>query len=198
MKSHNTISNLLKNKTAIYQNLFQPHQWGRVMIEFMLMACLGIGVFGIVMGTISPQWQHWLLVGGNLIILLWGSIALCTPSLFVFSAMRGSSIKLSQMIYLLLGGLATSGIVLLALTPLTWFFTWTTTELDFIRIMNGFFIGIALVFGLFFFGQGLMYVYKENKAKNIQTSSAVDILFFWFFLLLIVVAQMSMKLGPWY
>lgn len=194
-----TLAKLLKNKQQIYKDIFETKTWSSYILQSAMMALVGLFIFGVVMGTSQVgNYQHWFTTGWKVIVLVLAPIALCTPALFVFSAIRGATIKLTELVYLLLGGLATSGIVLLALTPLTWFFTWTTTELNFIKAMNGFFIVIALIFGLFFFEQGMWHVYKANKEKHPQSSPAIDIILFWFILLIIVIAQMSYKLAPWY
>lgn len=192
------VSALLKNKQELYQAIDQPHHWNRVASQLILASVLGLGFFGLVLGTFVSDWQHWLTTSWKMIVLVWGPIALCTPALFVFSSIRGSRLTLSQLVYLLVGALATSGIVLAALTPLTWFFTWTTRTPEFVQGMNGFFIGVSLLFGMYYLGQGMLQVYKTQKEKSPQSSAALEIVFLWFVLLLVVVVQMSDKLGPWY
>lgn len=192
------ISSLLKNKEAIYNTLTDPKQWPKYIVHFVLIALLGMAAFGLVMGTYVPHWWHSLNLAWKTIVLIWGPLAICTPSLFVFGAIRGSRITLSQLLFLLSGALATSGIVLLALTPLTWFFTWTTETSIFLRVMNGMFIGLALAFGMFFFSKGLLYIHKQLRTENTSSSISIDVVVLWFILLIIVVAQMSIKLGPWY
>lgn len=192
------ISALLKNKQELYQAINQPHHWNWVASQLILTSLLGLSFFGLVLGTFVSDWHHWLATSWKIIVLVWGPIALCTPALFVFSSIRGSRLKLTELVYLLVGALATSGIVLAALTPLTWFFTWTTSTPEFVQGMNGFFIGLSLLFGMYYLGQGMLQVYKAQKEKYPQSSAALEIVFLWFVLLLVVVVQMSQKLGPWY
>lgn len=192
------ISSLLKNEETVYSTLNDYKQWPKYIMHFVLIALLGMAAFGLVMGTYVPHWWHSLTLAWKTIVLIWGPLAICTPSLFVFGAIRGSRITLSQLLFLLSGALATTGLVLLALTPLTWFFTWTTETSTFLRIMNAMFIGIALAFGMFFFSKGLLYIHKQLRNENASSSISIDVVVLWFILLIIVVAQMSIKLGPWY
>ncbi|MFA5995361.1 MAG: hypothetical protein WCW27_03085 [Patescibacteria group bacterium] len=192
------ITALLKNKEELYNAIEHKHTWNKTTVQFILVSIIGLVLFGFMMGTYLPGWQHMVDTMWKMIVLVWGPVILCTPALYVFSSIRGSTIKISELVYLLIGALATSGIVLMALTPLTWFFMWTTDSKEFIQAMNGFFIGLSLMFGLFYFGQGMRYVYKKVKVTNPQASAAVDVLLLWFILLIVVVAQMSEKLGPWY
>lgn len=192
------ITTLLKNKDEIYESATQKHRWNRLTGEFIFVSLIGLALFGAVMATYLPSVPHFTQLMWKTIVLVWGSIILCTPSLFVFSAIRGSTIKLNEMVFLLLGALATTGIVLMALAPVAWFFIWTTETLEFVRAMNAFVIGLSLAFGLFFLGKGLFYVHKARRDEHGQSSAAGDVLILWFLLLLVVISQMAHKLAPWY
>lgn len=148
------------------------------------------------MSTEDPHWWHTWELSWKMMVTLWGPIALCTPALYVFSSLRGVRISINQLVFLLIGSLATAGLVLASLSPLSWFFTWTTDTLEFIKIMNGFMVGLGLLFGLFFLGQGFLHLYRTHKSDGVR--SGIDILFLWFVLLIVVVVQMSQKLAPWY
>lgn len=195
---HSNLSALLKDKESIYQKLTTRQGWSGALVTFAIVGIIGMAIFGLIMSAWIPHGWHALDLSWKTIALIWGPIAICTPALFVFGAIRGSKITLLELIFLLAGAMATTGIVLMALSPLTGFFTWTTDTVIFMKIMNGLFIGLALAFGMFFFSKGLLYINAQNKAAGKQTSAAVDIVVLWFILLIIVVSQMSSKLGPWY
>lgn len=195
-------TSLLKNKKEIYNNIAKPEKWNRITAEFLVVGAVGLALFGLGMGTYVfsvgdtgsfPWWFAW-----KMIVVVVGPMAICTPALFVFSAIRGSTMKLTQLVYLLCGVLATIGIVLLSLLPVTWFFTWTTNTIQFIRLMNGFVLALALGFGMFFLGKGFMAFHDASHEEQPHHRAATDILLVWFILFLIVVLQMSNKLGPWY
>lgn len=189
------IIQLLKNKQVIYAAIKNPQEWNRITAEFLLMAIFGAAVYGVVMATYAPTWNHVLELSWKMIVLLFGPIAICTPALYVFGSIRGIRISLSELVYLLVGALATTGVVLVSFAPISWFFTWTTDSLDFIVAMNNFMIGMALVFGIFFLGKGFIVVQQQHSAEK---RGGVDILFLWFILLIIVMIQMAGKLGHWY
>lgn len=187
---------LLKHKEELFQQLHQPHTWNKTVLELLLVGLLGAGIFGAIMSTEDPHWWHTWELSWKMMVTLWGPVVLCTPALYIFSSLRGVKITLSQLVFLLIGSLATAGLVLASLSPLSWFFTWTTDNIEFVKGMNGFMVGLGLLFGLFFLGQGFLHLYKINKAE--WARSGVDILSLWFILLIIVVVQMSQKLAPWY
>lgn len=187
-----TTSLLLKHKEKLYEAAFTPEQWNRIVAELLLVGLLGAGLFGVVMGSLGLSWR--------MILLIWGPLALCTPALFVFSAIRGSHITLRQLVYLLVGMLATSGVVLLALSPISWFFTWTDTSPDHgvLIVLNALMIVVAQLFGVFYLGKGMITINHRLKTSDVTDRAALDILLVWIILLLIVSVQMSHKLGPWY
>lgn len=187
---------LLKHKEELFQQLHQPHTWNKTALELLLVGLLGAGIFGAIMSTEDPHWWHTWELSWKMMVTLWGPVALCTPALYIFSSLRGVKIALSQLVFLLIGSLATSGLVLASLSPLSWFFTWTTDNIEFVKGMNGVMVGFGLLFGLFFLGQGFLHLYKKHKEEGAR--SGVDILFLWFILLIVVVVQMSQKLAPWY
>lgn len=190
---------LLRNKDWVFAQSQTTSLWGKILAEFVTVGLISAALFGVVMSTYDFSWKGAATLAGKMIVLLWGPMAICLPSLFVFSVVRGAQVKFAQLIYLALGSLATTGIVLLSLTPIVWFFTWTSNNLLTIRVVDVVAIGVALIFGLFFLGKSFAYIKNTTQPKNGgKISAALDILFLWFILLVIVVIQMSDKLGPWY
>lgn len=187
---------LLKHKEELFQQLTQPHTWNKTVLELLVVGLFGAGIFGAIMSTEELHWWHTWELSWKMMVTVWGPVALCTPALYVFSSLRGVKITLSQLVFLLIGSLATSGLVLASLSPLSWFFTWTTNTIQFVQIMNALMVGLGLVFGLFFLGQGFLYLFTAHKQDSVR--SGVDILCLWFILLIVVIVQMSQKLGPWY
>lgn len=203
---NNALSQLLKNKQQIFNSVHRPHEWNNYAVQFMLVGILGIAAYGVVMATYNPSWKEVWEFAWKMVVTVWGPIAICTPSLYVFSAVRGSTIKVTELVYLLLGAIATSGIVLLAFAPITWFFTWTMEDIEIIRVMNVFLVALGIGFGLVFMQQGFMSLEKKHSSAEQgsaverfkQLGSAASVLLVWFILLLVVTAQMANELGPWF
>lgn len=196
--SFNSLGQLLKNKEALFEQLTQPTRWLRSVPLLIIASVVGLAVFGLVVGLYVPQWQHSLTLAWKMIVLVWGSVVICAPALYVFGTIRGSRITLPQLLFLLAGALATSAIVLLSLAPLTAFFTWSAPAGGFLRVMNAIFIGLSVAFGLFFLAQGMLYIHRQRKAAGQTSKAAVDIIVLWLILLIVVLVQMSWRLGPWY
>jgi len=189
---------LLKDKDWVFAQSQSPTLWGKILTEFIAVGLVSAALFGIVMSTYDFSLINALHLAGKMIMLLWGPMAICLPSLFVFSVIRGSKIKFGQLVYLALGSLATTGIVLLSLTPIVWFFIWTSDSLLVVQTVEVIAISVTLIFGLFFLGKSFVYLKKAVQNNQIKSASALDILCLWFILLVTVIIQMSDKLGPWY
>lgn len=198
MKFLPTASLLLKRQTTLFEQILQKKIRLGPIVELLLISVIGLALFGGVMSIIIPHWWHALDLMWKMNALIFGSIVLCVPALYVFSSIRGSAVTLGQLLVLVGGSIATTALVVMALAPISWFFTWSTNDVDFIRIMNSAMIGLGLVFGLIFIARGLMYLHKQLKTTQPDHKSAVDILILWLILVCIVVGQMSNKLGPWY
>ncbi len=196
-KTRNAPALLLKNKEKIFKSVLTPEHWNVLVAQFLVISIIGFAIFGMVMATQHLTWDHVFELSWKMIVLVWGPIVICVPSLYVFSAIRGSRLTLVELIYLMVGALATTGIVMLALAPVSWFFTWTTDSIEFIRVMNGAVIALSLAFGLYFLAKGTGYIQKLRHEQG-SPRTVADILLVWFILLLVVVIQMSQKLGPWY
>ncbi|MFA6027976.1 MAG: hypothetical protein WC752_03545 [Patescibacteria group bacterium] len=187
------IKTLLKNKQEIYEYLFHEERWNKLTIKLLLISLFGIAFYGLVMGTYVDEWQHWFKISYKAILLIYGSIILCVPALYVFTSIAGSNHTLKQIVFLLLGALATVGIVFTGFLPIVWFFTFCTKDIVFIRVMHGAIIFLSLSFGLFYFQQGMNY-----QPDKIKKHGYFGVLFLWMLVFSAVLLQMAIKLSPWF
>lgn len=198
MKLFSTSSLLLKHQATLFEHIRQKKIGPVQVAELLFMSVIGLAIFGAVMSIPIPDWWHALNLMWKMIVLIFGSVALCVPALYVFSSIRGSYITLPEVLLLICGSVATMALVVVALAPISWFFTWTTNDVSFIRVMNAAMIGLGLLFGLIFIARGMLSLHAQIKLTHPEHKSAVDILFIWLILVCVVVVQMNTKLGPWY
>lgn len=198
MKLFSTSSSLLKNQTALFERVHQKKVGFHALLELLGMSVIGLSIFGAVMSLSIPHWWHALTLMWKMNVLIFGSVLLCVPALFVFSSIRGSRVALMQLLILVVGSIATIAFVVLALAPIAWFFTWTTNDVAFVRVMNAAMIGLGLLFGLVFIARGMLALHRQYKLQYPEHKAAIDILFIWLILVSVVTIQMGNKLGPWY
>lgn len=198
-KKHQTAANILRRKEIVYERIGE-HKGLRVLLsELIFTLFFGLYIYGIIVGTFQG-WNplHFGVVALKMLILAFGTTALCTPTLYVFSALRGSNITLKQFLLLLVGMLATSALVLLGFVPIVWFFIFTADNSPlFIEGLHIVVMVLAVLFGFWFLQNGMRFFYEKYKADDKTTHSALDVLLIWFIVFAAVAIQMYSELSPW-
>lgn len=190
---------LLKHQPELFKRILNKELTPLQIVELTLLALVGLAVFGAVMSIHFPHWWHALNLMWKMIVLIIGSDLLCLPALYVFSSIRGSRITLLQLVLFLSASITTTAVVLLSLSPIAWFFTWSTNgNIDTIRVMNTLMIGFGIIFGIILLMRAFQAGYKHYKEQYPDNKSAADILLLWLLLVIVVTVQMGQKLGPWY
>ena len=80
-------------------------------------------------------------------LIIIGSLALCIPSLYVFTALSGAELDAHAFAKALAGFAGIAGLILIALMPVIWLFSVSTISLTFVVWMHLFAWLVALVFG---------------------------------------------------
>lgn len=184
---------LLRDKQAIFTAKTTSRRWVKLLPEFLLLSLIGIALFGAVSAD-SPRWGVMWDHAWKVAVVYWGSIAICLPSLFVFSAVRGSRITVSELIFFVIASLATIGLVLVSIAPITAFFAWTTNVPELMRLINVMAGGLALLFGIYLIGRGFAFIHTLRKSTDPESRSGVDFLLLWLLLLFVVMIQMIQTL----
>ena len=115
-------------------------------------------------------------------LIIFGSILLCLPSLYIFPALSGADISFRDFGATVAAFCGTIGLILLALMPITWLFAVSTLSLPFVVWLHVFIWITALLFG------ERVMVRAFGKTRG-----AVGL---WLFLLLLVSLQMTTYLRP--
>jgi len=115
-------------------------------------------------------------------LIILASLALCIPSLYVFTALSGTELDVRGFTRALAGFAGIAGLILIALMPVIWLFSVSTISLVFVVWLHVFAWAVALTFGRQFllraFGAG-------NRAAGL-----------WIALVLLVSLQMTTYLRP--
>ena len=197
-KKHHA-TNILRRKENVYTRIGEYKDLRFLLSELIFILFFGFYIYGIIVGTFQG-WNplHFGVVALKMLILGIATTALCTPTLYVFSALRGSNITLKQFLVLLVGMLATTALVLLGFVPVLWFFIFTNDNNP--RFIEGLHIAamiIAFFFGFWFLQNGIRFLYEKYKADDKTTHSALDVLLIWLIVFAAVAIQMYNELSPW-
>lgn len=142
-------------------------------------ACYAL--YGIAAGFFQGGWSLALAVMKIPLIIL-GSLALCIPSLYVFTGLAGADWSLRTFATALAGFCGITGLILLALMPVIWLFSVSTLALGFVVLLHIFVWMIALVFG------------RQFLARS--ATAGRDAIAIWLILLFMVSLQMTTYVRP--
>jgi hypothetical protein len=121
------------------------------------------------------------------------------PVLYVLLTIRGSEKSFFELLFLVLGSLATTGVILLSLLPVAWFFSLSLDNIAILAFLNLVFIFLSIVFGLFFLSKGIYYVgAKKTEGTKREVPKTLGVLVIFTILFLIVSLQMKDNLRPFF
>ena len=174
------IEALLRNPLNLLTALPQKRQ---LILPLFLLALFSAGILGLVFGSYSAGTQLWaapLKVGGGLLI----ASLISFPSLYVFSCLANSPLRLGGIAAAYLCFLALLGLLLIAFAPILWIFTQSSNSLPFVGFL-------ALVVWLlsFLLASSLL----RKLTRRAQSSWQVHL---WLLIFLTVTLQMSTALRP--
>jgi hypothetical protein len=178
------IESLLKQPGRILHACAEGSIKAQALLLVITLFCLGS--FGLLLGSFSGGVQWWaapakVTVGVAL------SAAICMPSLYIFLALSGAEVRLSQVVTLLLAALGLTGLLLVGFAPVLWVFSQSTESLGFMGFLAILFWVISVLFGM-----GLL----SRVTQAISPAASTGYLLTWIVIFFIVTLQMSTALRP--
>lgn len=157
----------------------------KVPLILFLGAVLGLAVFGVLLGSFSGGVQSWA-APLKIVVGVLGSLLICLPSLYIFTALGGMEARLPQVLGMLLAMIALTALLLLGFAPVVWIFSQSTESVGFMGFLVLTFWIIAL-----FFGFRLLLAAANTFGMTIGHYLNV-----WMGIFLLVTLQMSTTLRP--
>jgi hypothetical protein len=158
---------------------------GAASSALLLVAFVGLAIYGVVVGSLSADAQYWIAPAK----ILLGSAAaalLCLPSLYVFLCMGGANARVQQVGGLLLAGVALMAVLLVSLAPIAWIFSQSTESVPFMAGLHLVLWAVAVGFGLRLLRAGAVLAWGGASAR----------LGVWIAIYLVVCLQMMTTLRP--
>ena len=144
-------------------------------------------IYGLCMGSYSllkivpeslddPMMRYKQLVATTIKLpaLFYLTLLVTFPSLYVFNALVGSRLSLTNVLRLLVASLAVNLAVLASLGPIVLFFSLTTTSYAFIQLLNVFMFSVAGVLGLIFLRQTLHRLTAVGDVTGATESASIE------------------------
>lgn len=161
-----------------------------------------MGAFGVLQG--HGEW--WMQpIAGALKVPALGllTLAVTYPSLYVFNALLGSRMDAKTTLQLVLAGLLVMQTVLASFSPIVLFFSFTTTNYSFIKLLNVAIFAVCGLLGLNFVLRVLRRVTAQLQAQEQSQGEPADsersaklVFRFWVAVFGLVGAEMSWVLRP--
>jgi hypothetical protein len=176
---------LLKSPKNLIAGITDSKTPGAFTSKLLILALVGFIIFGVTMGSFSFHEQLWAAPLKTLLGLTFSTI-ICLPSLYVFSALTGTSLGIKEIIQGMAGALALIAALLLGFTPILWVFSQSTTS----EVFFGFLVLLTWLISLFFGTGFLLKMLEQSGTKNKGPLRV------WIGIFLLVTLQMSTTLRP--
>lgn len=149
-------------------------------------------IYGIVMGSYNGYLQS-LVTGIKMPCLIFLSLLICFPALFVIQYMIGSTMTVYQMSNIILSGFIVFTTISLSFAPIVVFFMITSENYEFLKLLHvaiftfsGFFTIKTIISGLTF----------SCEKKNIYPKLGLQVFKVWIIIFAFVGTQLAWNLRP--
>ncbi|MGJ8697584.1 MAG: hypothetical protein ACSHYF_14800 [Verrucomicrobiaceae bacterium] len=176
---------LLKHPHSLINTIRHNANPTHLIAKLALLALGGFLIFGLTLGSFSFHEQLWAAPLKTILGLTITSI-ICLPSLYIFSALTGTTLGIKEIVQGMAGSLALIAALLLGFTPVLWVFSQSTSSEPFF----GFLVLLAWLIALFF-GTGLLIKMLDHTGTNKKGPLRI-----WIGIFLLVSLQMSTTLRP--
>ena len=156
-----------------------------LIVPLAVTSMLGLALFGLLLGAFSGGTLLW---ASPLKVVLGTaySALICLPSLYVFSAMTGSTFSWRSVAYALLAMLAMLSVLLVAFAPVLWVFATSTESM-------GFYGTLGLIVWVIAFLMSGSLIKKLVKVEGAGTTGPLSL---WLGVFLLVLLQTSTSIRP--
>jgi len=176
---------LLKQPASLIKTINKGDHQGNLTLKLLGLTLVGFLIFGITLGSFSFEEQLWAAPLKSVFGISFAAL-ICLPSLYIFTALTGTSLQIREIAQGLAASLALIGALLLGFTPVLWVFSQSTSSEPFF----GFLVITAWVIALSF---GTGFLLKMLQKSNTGKKAPVRI---WIGIFLLVTLQMSTTLRP--
>jgi hypothetical protein len=149
-------------------------------------------IYGVVMGSYNGFLQC-MITGIKIPCLIFLSLLICFPALFVIQYMIGSTLTMYQMANIILSGFFVFSTISLSFAPIVVFFMITSDNYSFIKLLHVAIFIFSGIFAVKTITEGLTF---SCEKKNIYPKLGMKIFKIWVVILAFVSSQLAWNLRP--
>jgi hypothetical protein len=187
------VETIIRNRRQFFDEIREGEVVQDKIRSMLIASAAFLAVYGAVLGSTHSLWQA-LSSAAKLPILFMATMIVCIPTLYVFSILFGSKLRLDQTLALVLSAITITAALLLSFASITFFFMLTTSNYQFFKLLNVFFFVVAGIAGMIFLNQGRKILAEEDGGQGALKRGVVT--FFWTILFAFVGSQMAWTLRP--
>jgi len=178
------IEALLKYPGRIIYEL-QNNWRAALAIWLLVLALLGMAMYGVVVGSFSGGTQMWI-APAKIAIGTFLSILICLPSLYIFACLGGIDARLRTVSGVLFSAVGLGALLLIGFAPVAWIFSQSTDSVAFMSALHLVLWAIGISFGLRLI----------DAMGRLLSGSGRSHLKLWGFIFVVVCLQMMTTLRP--
>jgi len=192
MKTNPSIFNVFNHSDEYFEILNDSEFSRKYVLKQVLYILLFSFIYGIVMGSYNGVLQS-LVTGVKIPSLIFLSIMVCFPALFVIQYMIGSTMTIFQMANIILSGFIVFTTIALSFAPIVVFFMITSDNYAFLKLLHVAIYTFSGIFAIKTIIDGLSF---SCEKKNIYPKLGMKIFYSWVFIFAFVSSQLAWNLRP--
>lgn len=192
MKPKQSIFSVFQRSDEYFELLSDSEFSKKYVIKQMLLILLFTFIYGVVMGSYNG-FQQSIITGLKIPCLIFLSLIVCFPALFVIQYMIGSTMTLYQMANIILAGFFVFSAISLSFAPIVVFFMITGDNYAFLKLLHVAIFTFSGIFAIKTIIEGLTF---SCEKKNIYPKLGMKIFKIWVVILAFVSSQLAWNLRP--
>ena len=175
-----------------YEKISSPVLSRNYALQQILVILAFSVLYGIIMGSYNG-FQQSLITGIKIPVLIFLSIIICFPALFVVQFMIGSKMSVIQMVNMIFSGFVVFTTISLSFSTIVIFFMITGNNYGFIKLLHVVIFSFSGIFAMKTIIGGLKY---SCEKMNVYPKMGLNIFKIWIVIFAFVSAQLAWNLRP--
>src|SRR4030042_2333827 len=192
MNTNPSIFKVFQHSEEYFEILSDPRNSRKYVLKQMLFIFLFSFLYGVVMGSYNVFLQS-LVTGIKVPCLIFLSLLICFPALYVIQYMIGSTMTLSQMANIIFSGFIVFTTISLSFAPIVIFFMITSDNYAFLKLLHVAIFTFSGIFAIKTIINGLTY---SCEKKNVYPILGMRIFKIWIVIFAFVASQLAWNLLP--
>jgi hypothetical protein len=192
MNTKPSIFKVFQHSEEYFEMLSDSEFSRKYVIRQILFILLFTFIYGIVMGSYNGFLQS-MVTGIKIPCLIFLSLIVCFPALFVIQYMIGSTMTIDQMANVILSGFFVFSTIALSFAPIVIFFMITGDNYSFIKLLHVAIFVFSGIFAVKTIVNGLTF---SCEKKNVYPKLGMKIFKIWVVILAFVSSQLAWNLRP--